>query len=324
MKSSNYEINSRPLTAFSPLAHELAYEPHKNYLFDLSYLSGLHVLGERAEDFLQGQLSCDLREVNEQEMRQGALCDLKGRILALLDVIYWRKQGFHLVLPSDLLLATSTSLNKTALLSRVALELATHYQCFGFYLQNPNDTTPFQMKLDDRPYHVISDDHYFCYYLGDHYYVFLVNPDHVDDLREPFIKNDQWRGSLAWHALQLQKKHVQIYIESRGLFLPHRLDLQFTSYLSFNKGCYKGQEIIARTHYRGKRKHELKVFTIKTTEPVHAGQRLLSTDGSEEIGELIDHCPLSSNTLIIAASVVLKHPPTTLLEGHTQMVEIRE
>ncbi len=317
-----HQINSRQLTAFTPLANELGYDPQKNYLFDLSYLSGIQVLGERAQEFLQGQLSCDVREINDQEMRQGALCNLKGRILALVDIINGSEHGVNLILPADLLIETQASLNKTAMLSRVSLRHSTDYQLFGFYLQNPDDEIPFQIELPSKQYGMVHHDNFCCYYLGEKSYVFLVNPKHVHNLRAPFIKTAQWRGSLAWHALQLEQKRINIYQQSRGMFLPHRLDLQLTSYLSFNKGCYKGQEIIARTHYRAKLKHTLKRFTIQTNEPLQSGQRLLSEDGTQEIGELVDYCPLGEEKYIIAASVIFEHPSSVLIEGQNSAFEM--
>ena len=313
-----HQINSRQLTAFSPLTSELVYAPQTNYLFDLSHLAGLHVIGDKAQEFLQGQLSCDLRDVTPQQMRQGALCNLKGRVLALADVINWFEHGFHLIVPADLLLETQTSLAKTAMFSRVSLHPATDYQLLGFYLQNSNDDIPFYCELPNAPYGVVYKDEYCCYCLDKDFYIFLLKTQQAQTLCEQFIKKSQWRGSLAWHALQLQQKRIEIYPQSRGMFLPHRLGLQLSGYLSFNKGCYKGQEIIARTHYRAKLKHEMKLFTIKTDEALQSGQKLFANDGNIDIGELVDYCPLGENTYLIAASVLFEHPTEIRIEGHKE------
>ncbi len=315
MTTLTIQINNRPLTAFAPFPDEQVYHPKKNYLFDLSYLASLHVGGEGARDFLQGQLSCDLREVHAHQMRQGALCDLKGRILALLDVVNWEDRGFELILPKDLLPATQAALAKTALFSRATLKASTDITCFGFYLQNPDDLHLFNLQLSNTTHCVVYEPHYCCYCLGNNFYIILVHTTEAQDLLEPFIKNGQWRGSLAWHALKLQQKWVDIYPESRGLFLPHRLNLQLSGHLSFNKGCYKGQEIIARMHYRAKLKHELKLFKIKTDEPLRSGQKILAKNNHEELGELIDYCPIGKGEFIIAASLVFESPAQAHIEN---------
>lgn len=321
MTTIPYQINNRQLTAFAPLIDELRYESNKNYLFDLTYLTGLQVSGDHAQDFLQGQLSCDIRNIDEQQMQQGAMCDLKGRVLALLDVVNWHEHGFQLILPDDLLQSTKTSLTKTAMFSRVTLTPITNYQVFGFYLQNANDTIPLSTKLSSIRYSAVFNEHYYCYCLSDNFFIFLIEHTQAAIVREQFATCLQTRGSLAWHALQLQQKRIEIYPESKGLFLPHRLGLQLSGYLSFDKGCYKGQEIIARTHYRAKLKHELKIFNIHTEEVLLAGKKIFN-DNNIEIGELIDFCPINHNEYLIAVSIVFDSPQSIFIEGQNTMVRL--
>ena len=311
--SSMHLVNTRELSAFSALEDELELHPHKNYLFDLSYLGCLDVIGTRGREFLQGQLSCDVRDVTTNQMRQGVMCNLKGRILALLDVIDWH--GLHLIVPNDLLTETHASLAKTAAFSQVKFSPSSTVQLLGFYLQNKDDAVFYNKQLPAERYGVISDDNFCAYHLGDGYYIVLINTSLASSLTDQFIKKGQWRGSLAWHALQLRQLKIEIYPQSRGLFLPHRLGLHLSGYLNFNKGCYKGQEIVARTHYRAKLKHEMKLFTIQTNIPLQSGLRLFKD--TIEIGELIDFCPLTENSYLCAASVVLDCPLNCNLEGHS-------
>lgn len=305
-------VNNRELTTFTTIQDELVFEPHKNYLFDLSYLSCLDVIGARSGEFLQGQLSCDVRDVTSTQMRQGVMCNLKGRILASLDVLNWN--GIHLIVPCDLLVDTQTSLAKTAAFSQVKLVPNSSYQIMGFYLQNHDENVLFGMQLPKAQYGVVYSDNGCAYHLGDGYYIVLIDSTAASALCEPFIQKSLWRGSLAWHALQLRRLQVEIYPQSRGLFLPHRLELHKLGYLNFNKGCYKGQEIIARTHYRAKLKHEMKLFIIQTDKQLQSGLRLM--EGTTEIGELIDFCPINEDEYLCAASVILNCPIVCELEGH--------
>ncbi len=314
-------VNNRSYTAFLPIDDELDLKPHKNYLFDLSWLGCLDLTGAASQDFLQGQLSCDLKKVTSSQMRSGALCNLKGRLLALLDVIDWH--GLHLILPCDLLLKTQNTLNKTAVFSKVKLNQAQDYQIFGLYLQNSDNIVPFNAHLTHERYSVISTDTYCAYHLGLGFYIFIISKSHVDDVCSHFIKEEQMRGSLSWHALRLRQHHIEIYPESRGLFLPHRVGLHLSGYLSFDKGCYKGQEIIARTHYRAKLKHEMKLFMISTTEPLKSGQRLFSPDNHKELGELIDFCPFDQSSYLIAVSMIFDHPMECRIEEHKTCVRLR-
>lgn len=320
MESYNYKINSRSFSAFSRLENELVTDPHKNYLFDLSYLSILQVKGEHAQTFLQGQVSCDTSEVNEHQYQHGALCNLKGRILALIDILYRQHNDYLLIIPNDIMPQTQKSLEKTALLSRVAVCHDLDYQLFGLYIQNSNDILPTGGQPPIEKFGLVKEPSYFCYSLGNNLYILMIKNNHVDELCRDFKSHHQWRGSLAWHALTLQQKIIEIYPETRGLFLPHRLDLHRTGYLNFNKGCYKGQEIIARTHYRATLKHELRCFITHTNEPLRAGQRLLNATSNAEIGELIDYCPWMDNHYLIAASVLFDSPLTVRMEDHMSPV----
>ncbi len=303
-------INHRELSVFAPIQDELTLDLTKNYLFDLSYMGCMHLTGENSREFLQGQLSCDVREVTSTQMRQGAMCNLKGRVLALLDVIDWN--GLHLFVPQDLLLPTQTSLAKTAFFSKVQLTLSPTYQLFGFYLQNNNDIIPFNAQLPLEQYGCLQEDAFYVYHLGEGFYIFIVKNDTIS---ASFINNNQWRGSLTWHTLQLKNNRWDIYPLSRGAFLPHRLSLQLSGYLSFNKGCYKGQEIVARTHYRAKLKHEMKLFIVENNMKLTSGSRLMSEDGQTELGELVDYSVINETTALIAASVVFNCPTTFIIEN---------
>ena len=321
MTLKKYHVNTRQLTSVLPLSDEFTYAPDTNYLFDLDYLGVIDVMGEKSTEFLQGQLSCDLREVTSLQIQQGALCNLKGRVMALLDVIKWL--DIHLVLPIDLLDATQASLAKTAMFSKVKLERSPSFQLMGFFLQNTHDLIPFDMTLPSEPLKVtVNEQQVLCYHLGNHFYLFLVTPEQASSLKDQFNQHQQRRGSLAWHALQMQENRIEIYPESRGLFLPHRLGLQLSGYLSFNKGCYKGQEIIARTHYRAKLKHEMKLFTIQTSHSPASGDKLVTEDGHVEIGELIDYCPIGDEKFLVATSIVFDHPDIVQINHQPAAIEL--
>jgi len=316
----NHLINSRILTAFNSIEAELKLQKEQNYLFDLSYLGVLEVLGDKVIDFLQGQLTCDLHALSDIQMIQGAQCNLKGRVLALMDIINW--QGIKLILPEDLLEQTQASLIKPAMLSRVSFKENKELRVFGFYLQNAKDIVPDSTFLPSPLYAQSFSMKYCCYHLGNGFYIFIVQPEFAEELTKRFSDKNQLLGSLTWHTLRLANQQFDIYPESRGLFLPHRLDLQQTQYLSFNKGCYKGQEIIARMHYKATLKHQLKTFVIKTDQTLHSGQKLFKSAAEIELGELIDFSILGQDSYLIAVSILKEAVQSVFFEGNTQSVPL--
>jgi folate-binding protein YgfZ len=76
------------------------------------------------------------------------------------------------------------------------------------------------------------------------------------------------QDSMQWKALMINEGIPVIYPETSGKFLPHEINLHTLNAISFNKGCYTGQEIIARMHYRGKLKNHMRKMAISSeTQP---------------------------------------------------------
>lgn len=302
----NYLINNRNYSARHALDIELNYNPLKNYLFDLDYLSTVAVEGEKALEFLQGQVSCDTREVTATQMRQGVMCNLKGRVMAALDIVFWDNQGISLVVPEDLSTDTIASLAKPALFSRVQFK-QNSIKLYGLFVQSEEDLMPFGITLPTDRFGVTALQTICCYKLAPSFYILMVQPESADRICDPFITHEQYRGSLAWHALQLQQERFEIYPESRGLFLPHRLDMHQSGYLNFEKGCYKGQEIIARMHYRSKVKHRMVHCDFKTNKTLRSGMDLYNKEGGVVVGELVDYCPIGNEHYIAVGSVLIDY-----------------
>lgn len=322
-QKETYAINKRALSMLYPFKEDLSLEKDKNYLFDLSFLSTLKVSGEKSAEFLQGQLSCDIRQVTEDSMRQAAMCNLKGRILAMLDV--YNHQGLNMLLPCDLREHTRKSLDKAALFSKVSLEHESRFKIYGFYQQNPGDKQPCDIPSNCSKYQMIQSHGIHGYHLGDELYIFFAEQQKQAALGEKFnLSNKQWRSSLAWHKLRLSHAHVNIYPETLGVFLPHRLGLHQAGYLSFDKGCYKGQEIIARTHYKATLKHELKLFSIKTSEALFSGQKISDGTGEKEIGELVDYSPIDEELFIVALSLLIDRTNPVYFEGHKEAISLND
>jgi folate-binding protein YgfZ len=254
-------------------------------------------------------------------MIQAAQCNLKGRILALMDVLNWN--GLKLILPQDILEQTQNSLSKTGLLSRVSIKEEQKYTILGFYLQNPHNLIPNSVYLPKDLYAKAKSTSFCYYHLGHGFYIFIIDKNASSELSAPFVEEKQILGSLTWHTLRLKQRELTIYPESRGLFLPHRLDLQQTQYLSFDKGCYKGQEIIARTHYRATLKHELATYIINIEEQLFSGQKLFKSEENIEIGELIDFSYLDKNQYLIAVSIIKNAPQEVRFENNDKVVKLK-
>lgn len=307
-----YLINDRPLSVHATAAAECTFEANKNYLFDLTHLGVLTIEGAKAATFLQSQVSADIRKVTPDNMQQGILCSLQGRILALLDIVDW--QGLQLILPTDLLAITETTLDRPARLSRLTFARP-NFSILGFYYQNPASFL-HNFPLPTDLYQLVHTPYLACYKIDEELYILITTPKSHEHLLASFHDTESLRGALAWHSLNMQKRHPAIYKDTSGAFLPHRLNLHKQGFISFDKGCYKGQEIIARTHYKAKEKYELVKFNTQGTQPIASSLRIFDEDGSVELGKIVDYAPDGAEGFIILASLLINRPQNIRIEGH--------
>jgi tRNA-modifying protein YgfZ len=174
-------------------------------------------LGPDAAKFLQGQLSCDIREVRADSLSLSCYCNLKGRVIAAPYLVAV-PEGFHLILPSDLAESFMATLGKYILFSKASLT-------------DLSEQFPVVPILGESQYPIAPG-------MG----FTLGGSDPA-----PF---EAWQASLIEHKIPF------IGLSQSGLFLPHDLGLVQLGAVSFTKGCYLGQEIIARMHYKAKLKKQ--------------------------------------------------------------------
>ncbi len=225
-----------------------------NFICDLNDFKFIQLTGEKTAPFLQGQLTCDIREVTEQQSRLAAHCNRKGKVQAIMRVMQLNGH-FYLELPNSLLDSTLQHLLSIALLSRVRLTSAELISlgCYGEELSHslqqmliPTECT--KIRISDIRFEVIGP------------------PDTIETIRSTLKQQFPLLSEDYWQWLDIKAGIPWIYPETQNLFTPHMLDLPKLAAVSFKKGCYVGQEVIARTHYLGKTKRQLQKITITSPD----------------------------------------------------------
>lgn len=120
--------------------------------------------------------------------------------------------------------------------------------------------------------------------------------------------------AAEWSYFDLAQGIPLVYPQSCGLFLPHDLNLHVLQGVSWDKGCYTGQEIIARMHYRGKLKNHLYQAQIQTTTVPQPGAEIYSKQEEDFkiSGLIVDYRKLSYNLYQVLVSAHEKHNPSSL------------
>lgn len=258
----------------------------------LSQFGILRVSGEDAEIFLQNLVSSDVREVSPWRAQMSSLSNPKGRMLA--SFLIWRKgvlddadKAFFLQLPLSLCANIQQHLTKYILRSKVTIEDVTDQQIsLGWageeseeHLREYLGSVPVESwgaeevgnrKSDHNDTGVIR--------LGEQRFQINTTIDHAVDLWQKLIVKGRPVGSPCWDWLSIQEGIPCILPATQEQFVPQMANLELIGGVNFKKGCYPGQEIVARMQYLGKLKKRMYLAHIESDAPPQAGDELYSAD----------------------------------------------
>lgn len=203
-------------------------------------LGAIAVTGADAADFLQAQLSNDVLHLDAGHGRLAAWCDAKGRAQAVPWVLR-RGDDFLLLLPETLVTPVMRRLRLFVLRARVELrdavdELVVHGLIGGPAAEPPlSRLAPGAVHRDgERQYLALPGSEPRCFA--------IAPPDSAPAAAD----------ALAWRRADILAGLPQIHPETQGRFVPQMLNLHWLDGIDFHKGCYPGQEVVARLQYRGR------------------------------------------------------------------------
>jgi folate-binding protein YgfZ len=256
----------------------------------LSTQGVLRVSGDDARQFLHGQFTADMKRLQSGRGRLAAWCSPKGRVLFLMHVLCV-DDAFLLLLPASELPALHKRLKLYVLRAKVLVEdLSPGWSVMG--LAN-DDTLPAEAGLLEQ-----SDDGAVGYRLpGTPALGYVLGPQAAVRTR--------WDRSSApalaapgWEALEIAAALPSIEGPLAERFLPQELGLEQLDGLHFDKGCYPGQEVIARLKYRGQVKSGL--HRGVTHENLAPGDRLYGAGASAAVGEVLRVASLADGKRVLA------------------------
>ncbi|WP_424407327.1 YgfZ/GcvT domain-containing protein [Pasteurella sp. PK-2025] len=200
----------------------------------------IEIKGEDAEKYLQGQVSCDVNKLDVGQSTLTAHCDPKGKITSLFRLIRTDSQCFYALLKRSILPTALELLKKYAVFSKVSFTQL-DWEIIGLAgeaTRQAFDTVGAQIRVDIE-----------CQQAR----TLLIHPTSLN-----ITPNTTHQ---AWDLLDIQDGIPMLSPETQGEFIPQALNLQsIEQAISFQKGCYIGQEIVARAKYRGANKRAM--FTL--------------------------------------------------------------
>ncbi len=261
----------------------------KSVIAPLTHLSLLTVSGKDAASFLQGQITCNVTELIDNQAELGAVCNAKGRTISTF-IIMKQKTVFQLILTSDLIDAVRKKLQMYILRSDVQLTDQTEQ----LVLMGMHNITPAHQE------------NYYTYPAQKNSYFIICTCEQAQTTWENLLTEF---SALAistdtWIELDILAGIPWLFPVTSEEFVPQMLNLDKLNAISFTKGCYTGQEIVARTHYLGKNKRAMHLAYCVTQHPIFPGCSINTPENPNNLlGTVILSAPSSKSTLLL---VVLK------------------
>jgi len=244
----------------------------------LAYEGVLAVRGADAEKFLQGQLTCNMAWLKNASSL-GGRCNIQGRLISTFRIAP-QADGFLLAMASELVPVQLEELKKYAQFFRKCslIDESQAWQRFGL-LAADNTLRDLGLGLPEHNNAITAQDEWL-----------LIRLDHQrSELWVHIDSTEHWSQKLAshlpkaslndWLLAQIRAGIGQVFGQTSARFVPQMLNLQAVGGVSFKKGCYTGQEIVARMQYRGQSKRRLYRAQAQTAHIPPIGSTLADNTG---------------------------------------------
>jgi folate-binding protein YgfZ len=265
-------------------------------LCDLSHQGLISAYGDDTETFLQGQLSNDVREVSETHSQLSSYCTPKGRMLAILR-LFKREETYYLRLPEALVEPVLKRMRMFVLRSQVTLEDATD-ALVRIGLSGPESDSELRTILGaipEQPDDVLQhDDLTVLRVPGPHPRFEIAGElDAVENMWDRLNVRAAPVGASGWALLDILAGVPSVHAQTVEAFVPQMANMELVGGLSFKKGCYPGQEVVARSQYLGKLKRRMYLGRLETDTPPNPGDDVYDAhdESGQSAGKIVDAQP---------------------------------
>ena len=244
------------------------------------------VEGPDAGTFLQGQLTNDVLLLPEGQARFAGYCSAKGRLLASFVALKISQEKYLLVCHQDLLQAMVKRLSMFVMRAKLKISDASAlYEIRGLLGETALLACPALKEA--APWHARQE--------GETYFVKLHNALNAGAQVQRLIwlgmKSDASSAAFlnqpypqitqeAWQLAEVLSGISMVQTATAEAFVPQMLNYESVDGVSFKKGCYPGQEVVARSQFRGTLKR--RAFIVSCLAPMHVGQEIFSSEDAEQ------------------------------------------
>ncbi len=253
-------------------------------LCDLGQFGILKVSGEEAQSFLQNLCSNDIKAVTPGQAQLSSLNTAKGRVLATF-VVWQSGADYYLHLPASLIATIQKKLTMYVLRAKVKIEdVSAQLVCLG--IAGKEAAALLQAHVGELPQTtlaVIQHADASILRVGDERFQIVTTPEHAPALWQQFGSQARPVGSRCWDWLNIRAGIPVVLPATQEQFVLQMLNLDILGGVSFKKGCYPGQEIVARMHYLGKLKQRTYLAHVDSDVAPQPNDALYSDDYTGQV-----------------------------------------
>lgn len=232
--------------------------------------------GADAEKYLQGQVTADVAQLTEHQHLLAAHCDPKGKMWSNLR-LFRRQDGFALIERRSLRDAQLTELKKYAVFSKVTIAPDDEHVLLGVAgFQARAALKNLFSELPDAEKQVVSEGETSILWFEHpaERFVLVTDAATAERVTEALRGEAQLNNSQQWLALNIEAGLPVIDAVNSAQFIPQATNIQALGGISFKKGCYTGQEMVARAKFRGANKRALWTLAGRASRVPEAGEDL--------------------------------------------------
>ena len=265
---------------FGDAAAELRAARDGGIIAPLAHLGLIACSGADAQTFLHGQLSNDVKQLAPERSEYAAYNSAKGRMLA--NFLLWREgEVYYLELARSLLPAVQKRLGMFVLRAKVKLEDASEARpILGLAGKAAADALREWFPVLPQTAHQLVHDpvHGTLIALPGERFQLIAKPDSAAQFWRKLAAALTPVGTPCWEWLEIRNGIPLITPATQEQFVPQMANMELIGAVNFQKGCYPGQEIVARTQYLGQLKRRMVLARVDSETPPQAGDALFSSE----------------------------------------------
>lgn len=256
-------------------------------LYPIGHAQTITVSGPDSAKFMQGQFSCHLNEVDGTQFRRGACCNAKGRMITSFSIAK-TDDDYLIAMDAGLVESSLAHLKKYMVFFKTQMTPSDWVLAGLKGPQSQSLITTLFGSAPDQDYGQVNSELGLAIQLPfDAGYELWLKPESAEATLSTLTDQCILAPEQAWVANLIQQGLGYLTPETQESLIPQMMNLGVTGGISFNKGCYTGQEIVARMQYLGKLKRHGYVLKANTAE-VTSGASIFTQDKDTSIGEVLN------------------------------------